>query len=123
MNGTHPTAVPVNIQSSCALLTGVESTELPCVNFLRQCRVVPQNLNEIMYAFRLGNADSWHQVFTDGTTRQQIAFQKLVIALMEYGDLDPVIVFSCMYVENETSVRCLQSIIEMVSNVSHNSGV
>ena len=56
-------------------------------------------------------------------TRRQIAFQNLVIALTEDGNLDPVIVLSCKYVENETSVRCLQSIIETVSNMSHNSGV
>ena len=42
---------------------------------------------------------------------------------MEDGDIDSVIALSCMYVENETSVRCLQSIIETVSNMSHNSGV
>ena len=123
VNGTHPTAVPANIQSSCALFTGVEATELPCINFVRQCRVVLQNLNDTLSAFQLGNADSWHQVFTDGTTRRQIVFQNIVIALMEDCDLDPVIVSSCMYVENETSLRCLQSIIETVSNMSHNYGV
>ena len=66
----------------------------------------------------MGNADTWHQVFTDGTTRRQIAFQNLVIALMEEegADLDPVIVSSCMYVENETSEKCVLSIIETVSN-------
>ena len=123
MNGTHPTAVPDNIQLSCALFTGVEDTELPCVNSMRQCRVVPQNLNENLSAFRLGHADSWHQVFTDGTTRRQIAFQNIVIAFMEDGDLDSVIVPPCMYVENEMSVICLQSIIEIVRNMSHSSGV
>ena len=82
VNGTHPTAVPANIQSSCALFTGVEATDLPCVNFVRQFRVVLHNLNEILSDFRLDNADSWHQVFTDGTTRWQIAFQNSVIALM-----------------------------------------
>ena len=56
-------------------------------------------------------------------TRRQIAFQNLVIALIEDGDIDPVIFSLCMCVENETSVRCLQYIIEMVSNMSHNSGV
>ena len=29
VNGTHLTAVPANIQSFCALFTGVEATELP----------------------------------------------------------------------------------------------
>ena len=120
VNGTHPTAVPDNIKSSCALFTDVKATEIPCVNFVRQCQVVIQNLNETLSAFRLGNADSWHQVFTNGTTRRKIVFQNLVIALMEDCDLYTVIVLSCMYVENETSVRCLQYVIETVSNMSHN---
>ena len=123
VNDTHPTAVPDNIQSSCALFTGVEATELPCINFMLQCRVVLQNLNENLSAFRLGNADSWHQVFTNGTTCRQIAFQNLVIALMEDGNIDPIIVLLCMYVENETSERCVQSIIETASNMLHNFGV
>ena len=100
VNGTHPTSVPANIQSSCALFTGVEATEMPCVNSVRQCRLVLQYLNETLSAFRLGNTDSWHQFFTDGTKRRQIAFQNIVIALMEDGDLDLVIVSQCMYVEN-----------------------
>ena len=115
VNGTHPSAVPANIQSTCAAFTGVETKELPSTNFVQECRTVLQNLNETLSAFRLGTADSWHQVFTDGTTRRQIAFQNLVIALMEDGDLDPVIVSSCMFVENETSERCVRSIIETVS--------
>ena len=117
VNGTHPSAVPANVQTTCAAFTGVEAEELPSVNFVRECRVVLQNLNETLSAFRLGDADTWHQVFTDGTTRRQIAFQNLVIALMEEegGKLVPVIVSSCMYVENETSKRCVQSIIETVS--------
>ena len=82
MNGTHPTAVLANIQSLCALFAGVEANEIPSVTFVRQCRVVLHNLNEILSDFRLDNADSWHQVFTDGTTRWQIAFQNSVIALM-----------------------------------------
>ena len=39
-----------------------------------------------------------------------------VIALMEDGDLDPVIVSSCMFVENETAEICVKSIIETVSH-------
>ena len=105
------------------LVNGFEAIEITYVNFLRQCWVLLHNLNDTLSAFRLGNADSWHQVFTDGTTRRQIAFQNFVIALMEDGDLDTVIVSSCMYLENETSERCVQSIIETVSNMSHNFGV
>ena len=70
------------------------------VNFVRECRIVLQNLNETLSALRLGSADTWHQVFTDGTARRHIEMQNLVVALMEYGHLDAVIVSSCMYVEN-----------------------
>jgi hypothetical protein len=80
VNGTHPSAVPANIQTTCATFTGVEATELPTVNFVRECQVVLQNVNKSLSAFWLGNADTWHQVFTDGTTRRQIVFQNLVIA-------------------------------------------
>ena len=51
VNATHPIAVSSNIQSSCALFAIVEADELPCVNFVRQCRVVLQNINETLSAF------------------------------------------------------------------------
>ena len=51
VNGTHPTAVRENIQTSCAAFTGVEAKELPSVNFVRECRTVLQNLNETLSAF------------------------------------------------------------------------
>ena len=115
VNGTKPTAVLANMQTSCAAFTCVEAEDLPSINFVCKCRVVLQNLNETLSAFRLGNATSWYQAFIDGTTSRQIAFQNIIIALLEDGDLDPVIVLSCMYVENETSEQCVQSIIETVS--------
>ena len=96
VNGRPSSAVPADIQSSCAAFTGVEAKELPSVSFVRQCRTVLQNINETLSAFRLGQAETWHQVFTDGTARRQIAIQNLVVALMEGNDLDPVIVFSSM---------------------------
>ena len=115
MNGTHPSAVPDNIQTSCAAFTGVEADKLPSVNFVRECQIVLQNLNKTLSALRLVSADTWHEVFTDGTERRQIAMQNLVVTLMEDGHLDAVIVSSCMYVENEASERCVDSIVETVS--------
>ena len=53
-----------------------------------------------------------------GTARQQIAVQNLVVALMENGHLDAVIVSSYMYVENETLERCVESIVETVIGCS-----
>ena len=98
VNGTHPSAVPANIQTSCAAFIGVESDELPSVNFVREFRIVLQNLNKTLSALRLGSAETWHQVLIDGTERRKIAMQNLVVALMEDGHLDAVIVSLCMYV-------------------------
>ena len=117
VNGTPPSAVPDNIQTMSAYMTGAEAHELPSVNFVRQCRTVLQILNETLAALRLGRAETWHQLFTDGTTRRQIAFQNLVIALMEDGKLDPVIVSSCMILEDETSETQVKCIVEMVRNM------
>jgi len=116
VNGTPPSAIRKNIQSSSAYFTGKEIVP-PSVNFIRQCRTVLQNMNEALSALRLGKAESWHQLFTDGTSRRQIAFQNLVIALMENGELDPVIVSSCMVVKDETSENQVKSILDTVSQV------
>ena len=110
VNGTPPSAVPANIQTASAAFTGAEASDLPSVRFVRQCRTVLQNLNETLAALRLGNASIWHQFFTDGTTCRQIAFQNLVIALREDGKLDPVIVSSCLILEDETSETQVKSI-------------
>ena len=57
VNGTHPYAVPANIQTSCAAFIGVEADELPSVSFVRECWIVLQNLNETMSALQLGSDD------------------------------------------------------------------
>ena len=114
MNGTPPSSVPANIQTMSAAMTGQEVTELPCINFLRQCRVVVQNLNANFAALQLGEADEWYQLFTDGTYRRQIAFQNLVIAVMVYSKLNPVIVSSCIFMEDETSDNQVNSIVKQV---------
>ena len=84
-------------------LTGTAVCDLPSVEFARKCQVVLQIDNENLSDFQLGNAETWHQLFTDRTSRRQIDFQHLVITLMDNGGLDQVIVSSCMFVEEETS--------------------
>ena len=37
---------------------------------------------------------------------------------MNNGGLDPVILLSCMYVEDETSEKCVESILGTVSSIS-----
>ena len=56
-------------------------------------------------------------MFTGGISRRQITSQNMVIALMEDGTLDPVIVSSCMVLENETSEMQVKSILDTVSSI------
>ena len=119
MNGTPPSAVPANIKMMSSAMTGKEVTEMPCINFVQKCRVVVQNLNSTLAALRLGEADEWHQLFTDGTSQRQIYFQNLVMAVMVDSKLDPVIVSLCMFLEDETSDNQVKSIVKQVrSNVN-----
>ena len=61
-------------------------------------------------ACRLGKADNWHQIFTDGTTWRQITFQNLMIGLMTDGDFESVIVSLCIFLENETSEKQVEAV-------------
>ncbi|KAL7546176.1 hypothetical protein ACHAWF_015185 [Thalassiosira exigua] len=103
VNGTPPSATQRNLQSMKKRLNIDDNEPPPSLNFIRECRVVVQNLNECMAAMRLGNVSTWHQMFTDGTSRRQVDFQNLVIGLMEEDELEPVIVSSCMFLETGSS--------------------
>ena len=117
VNGKPSSAVPANIQTVSVEFTGTAACEIPSVEFVSKCQVVLQIVNETLSAFILGNAETWNQLFKDGTSRRQISLQNLVIYLMENDGLDPVIVSSCMYVEDETSEKCVESILETVSYI------
>ena len=67
VNDTVSRAVLANIRSVTETVTRQRVDRNPSVNFVRQCRVVVQNLNEMLAAYRFGNAAKWNQVFTDGT--------------------------------------------------------
>ena len=91
VNGTPPSAAADNIQTISATMTEREVNELPCINFVRKCRVVVQNLNYTLAALWLGDADEWHHIFTYGTPRHHISFQNLLIAVMVDSNIDPAL--------------------------------
>ena len=91
VNGTPPSAIPANTQTMSAALTGSETNEISSLDYVRKCRVIVQNLNDMLAACIRGKADNWHQILTDGTTRRQITFQNLVIGLITDGYIESVI--------------------------------
>ena len=114
VNGTSPRAVPTNIRSVSETITGQPVAHSPSVNFVRQCRVVVQNLNEMLAAFCLGNAKKWRQIFTDGTSRRQVAFQNLVIGVLNGDEFESIIASSYIFLENEISEEQVEGIKKKV---------
>ena len=93
-----PRAIPSSIYTLYETLTCVDPTEVPYVSFIRRCHTVVQVVVETIAAWKLVDADSWCQIFTDETSRRQCSFQALVFGIMdEDGLLDPVIFSSCTF--------------------------
>ena len=96
--GIPQTAIPISIYTLYETQTGVEPTEVPSVGFIRRCRSVSQEVGENNAVWKLADADSWRQIFTDATSCRKCEFKALVVLLMDVdGLMDPVIVSSCIF--------------------------
>ena len=110
LNENPSSYITYNIQTIYAALARSEVNYLTLLDYVRNCRVVVQNLNGMLAACRLEQVDSWHHIFTDGTTRRQIIFQNLVIGLMTDGDFESIIASSCIFLENGTSEKQVEAV-------------
>ena len=117
VNGTSPSAIPGNIRTMYATLFG-ESVTPPTPQFCRGCRTIVQVAGETIAAIKLARKDSWEQLWTDATTRRQVPFTALIVGLMGDGPeakLNPIVVSSCIFMEDETSETCAAGILRKVS--------
>jgi len=115
VSGTPPTSIPSNIEILYETLYSASPKSLPSVSFVRSCRTIVQVLGETISAYKLAKDDNWKQIFFDATTRRQVPFQAVIIGLMSSDKLDPVIVSSCIFMEDETSEKQVEGILEKVS--------
>lgn len=114
--GTAPSAIGQSIQVMYETLYGETPEEIPSVNFIRQCRVVVEIIGETVAAIKLGWAEVWKQLWTDATTRRQIPFSALIIGLLGEEDvIDPVVVSSCIFMDDERSGTQADGIVNKVS--------
>ena len=117
-NGAPPSAIPGLIKIMMETFTSQEVKTLPSIRYVRHCRLIVQILGETMAAIKLGRGKYWQQLFTDGTTRRQISFQNVVIGLMgERNSVNPVVVSSCIFLENETSEKQVEAVLYKVCNM------
>ena len=118
VNGTPPASIPGNIQIMYETLFGEPTDDLPSVNFVRSCRTVVEVMGETITALKLAKAPNWKQLWTDATTRRQIPFTALIIGLLGDDDkIDPVVVSSCIFMENEKSETGAAGILTKVSKL------
>jgi hypothetical protein len=119
VNGSPPSAIPSTIGTLFAMLYSEEPTSIPSLDYVRQCRVLVQIVSETITAMKLSICTNWAEIFFDATTRRQVPFSAVVISLM--GDtpesIDPVIVSSCVVLEDETSETQVDGIISKVRHI------
>lgn len=113
--GVPPSAIPASIFTVYVTLHQKEPDQVPSLSYVRQCRTVMQVMAETIAAIKLGIEEEWVQISTDATTRRHLAFQCLIISLIGAdGKIDPVLVSSCIFLDDETAETTVQSIFEKV---------
>jgi hypothetical protein len=116
VNGSPPSAIPSTIGTLFATLYNEEPKTIPSLNYVRQCRVLVQTIGETITAMKLSACSNWAEIFFDATTRRQVPFSAVVISLMGDGpdSIDPIIVSSCVILEDETSETQVDGIVTKV---------
>ena len=116
VNGTPPSAIPANIVTMFAI-NGIILDEVPSVNYCRQCRTVVQVIVETLAVKRLADAESWDQGFFDASSRRQVSFTCFVVGLKNANNtLETFTLSSCIFSEDETAEKQVESIINSVSD-------
>lgn len=117
VNGTCPSAIPANIRSMYKTIFRTPPKHDISVNFVCECRAVVQVIGETVCAIKLGAAKDWGQLWTDATTRRQVPFTALIIGLLGDGiddAIDPVVVSSCIFMEDESAETQADGILDKV---------
>jgi hypothetical protein len=97
-----------------------EPDKILSLNYVRQCRVLVQVICETITAMKLAACPNWAEIFFGATTRRQVPFSAVLISLM--GDdpetIDPVILSSCVVLEDETSETQVDGIVTKVRAIT-----
>ena len=84
VNGTPPSAVNNNIIALVKCFSpSTKISEMPSIWTIRRSRTVLLIIVQTLAVYRIAKANKWEQLFTDGTSRRQVAFQDLVISIEE----------------------------------------
>jgi seryl-tRNA synthetase len=84
VNGTPPSCINNNIVTMIKIFSPTtQIRELPSIWTILRARTVLLVIVQTLATYRIAKADKWEQLFTDGTSRRQVAFQNLVVSIEE----------------------------------------
>ena len=112
VNNTPPKSISKNILSHASIINpSVPIEELPSDNFIRGCRTILHNVCTALAAYRLATAKAWAQLFTDGTSRRQVALLNLIVGLVEEDGFKSIVLSTSIIPENELSETQCDAIV------------
>ena len=69
---------------------------------------------------KLATSEDWKQIFTDATTRRQQSFWTLIVGIAgEEGNIDPVIVLSCILLADESADSTFEASEDKIESLKH----
>ena len=117
VNGTKPSAVAKNLESTIRLVCPnvVKINELPNVDYVRKMRGVMRIVTETLAVYRLGKDQNWLQLWWDGTSRRTVSLTTLAAGIKEAGTTMPTLM-SCSHAAlggaSEQTVAAIADVIE-----------
>ncbi len=112
---TPPSCISANILTVAeSLHPSVKATvvsALPSLPFIRGCQSILVVVTKAIAAYQLARADSYHQLFSDGTSRRQTAIQNVVISVLTGMGFKMIALSSGIQAEDETAVATTASIV------------
>ncbi len=111
---TPPSCVAPNILSAAEILLPNVNIiqELPSIWFVRSCRSVLLHVTKTLASYQIGKANSYEQLFSDGTSRRQTSIQNVIIRLLLDGGFKTITLSISIIADDETSESLSKSIMQ-----------
>ena len=71
-------------------------------------------VDETLTSYRLAKQEIWKQLFTDRTSRRQVALQNLIVSVVEDDSFKPLVLSSAIILEGESSEQQCAAVMETV---------
>lgn len=113
---TPPSCISPNILTIAeslhpGMLVAENRTELPSLQFIRECCTVLVVVTKTLAAYQLAKAESFKQLFSDGTSRWQTAIQNVVVSILTEAGYNAITLSSGIIAKDETSESITISIV------------